>query len=195
MSTEPRHLIDPHVMRALSHPLRARLLDALAEHGPLTATQISDYVDESPTTCSFHLRTLAKHGFIEETGGGKGRSRPWRYKPQGVMIEDTELDTEGRIAANHYRIEATRRVQERYETWIRDRDNYPDRWQNVDVRFDWEGWLTRDDMKEMTRRVGEVIAEYTDRTREPSEDVIRAHLGYNVHPIQRPSERKEETYP
>lgn len=182
-------------MRALSHPLRARLLDALAEHGPLTATQISDYVDESPTTCSFHLRMLAKHGFIEETGGGKGRSRPWRYKPQGVMIEDTELDTEGRIAANHYRIEATRRVQERYETWLRDRDNYPDRWQNVDVRFDWEGWLTRDDMKEMTQRVGEVIAEYTDRTREASEDVIRAHLGYNVFPIQRPSERKEETYP
>jgi hypothetical protein len=33
---------------------------------------------ESPANCAFHLRTLAKYGFVEEAGGGKGRERPWR---------------------------------------------------------------------------------------------------------------------
>jgi len=33
---------------------------------------------ESPANCAFHLRTLAKYGFVEEAGGGRGRERPWR---------------------------------------------------------------------------------------------------------------------
>lgn len=187
--TDARHLVDPATMRALSHPLRIRLLDVLAERGPMTATQISDVVNESPTTCSFHLRSLAKHGFVEEAGGGKGRNRPWRHIPQGLFIDDAKLDTEGRVAANRFRIEATRRVQAAYEHWLEDRPNYPARWQDVDVRSDWEGPMARDDLKEMSRRVGEVIAEYTAGDRPRGDDAVRVHIGYSTHPVQRPSER------
>ncbi len=31
-----------------------------------------------PQQHRFHLRTLAKYGFVEEAGGGRGRERPWR---------------------------------------------------------------------------------------------------------------------
>ncbi|MGI8870816.1 MAG: ArsR/SmtB family transcription factor [Mycobacteriales bacterium] len=186
---EPRHLVDPQVMRALSHPLRIRLLDVLAEHGPLTATQISDYVNQSPTTCSFHLRSLGRHGFVEEAGGGKGRSRPWRYLARGLFIDDAELDTEGRVAANQFRIESTRRVQAAYEHWLADRENYPARWQDVDVRMDWEGPIAREDLKEMSERVGGVLADYTSADRPRGDDAVRVHIGYDVHPVQRPSER------
>ena len=65
-------------MRALAHPLRWALLEALGHAGTLTATQASEMLDESPANCAFHLRTLAKYGFVEEAGGGKGRERPWR---------------------------------------------------------------------------------------------------------------------
>ncbi|HET9974275.1 MAG TPA: helix-turn-helix domain-containing protein [Streptosporangiaceae bacterium] len=65
-------------MRALAHPLRWALLEALAEAGTLTATQASEMLNESPANCAFHLRTLAKYGFVEEAGGGRGRERPWR---------------------------------------------------------------------------------------------------------------------
>src|SRR5207302_4089914 len=71
-------LTDPKAMRALAHPLRWALLEALAEAGTLTATQASDMLGESPANCAFHLRTLAKYGFVEEAGGGRGRERPWR---------------------------------------------------------------------------------------------------------------------
>ncbi|WP_423202937.1 winged helix-turn-helix domain-containing protein [Micromonospora kangleipakensis] len=64
-------------MRALSHPVRLALMEALGE-GPLTATQAGELIGEIPTTCSFHLRQLARYGFVEEAGGGRGRARPWR---------------------------------------------------------------------------------------------------------------------
>ena len=71
-------LTDPKAMRALAHPVRWALLEALAHAGTLTATQASEMLNESPANCAFHLRTLAKYGFVEEAGGGKGRERPWR---------------------------------------------------------------------------------------------------------------------
>src|SRR5262249_4606376 len=71
-------ITDPRLFRALSHPVRIALVEELTLHGPMTATEVGERIGESPTTCSFHLRQLAKYGFVEEAGGGKGRARPWR---------------------------------------------------------------------------------------------------------------------
>ena len=71
-------LTDPKAIRALAHPARWALLEALSQAGTLTATQASEMLGESPANCAFHLRTLAKYGFVEEAGGGRGRERPWR---------------------------------------------------------------------------------------------------------------------
>ena len=57
-------LTDPKAMRALAHPLRWALLEALGHAGTLTATQASEMLGESPANCAFHLRTLAKYGFV-----------------------------------------------------------------------------------------------------------------------------------
>jgi helix-turn-helix protein len=73
-------LTDPKAIRALAHPLRWGLLEALSHAGTLTATQASEMLGESPANCAFHLRTLAKYGFVEEAGGGRGRERPWRRR-------------------------------------------------------------------------------------------------------------------
>ncbi len=75
---EGLNLTDPKAIRALAHPVRWALLEALGQAGTLTATQASDMLGESPANCAFHLRTLAKYGFVEEAGGGRGRERPWR---------------------------------------------------------------------------------------------------------------------
>jgi predicted transcriptional regulator len=72
------NLTDPKAIRALAHPVRWALLDALDQAGTLTATQASEMLGESPANCAFHLRTLAKYGYVEEAGGGRGRERPWR---------------------------------------------------------------------------------------------------------------------
>ena len=77
---ETRDVADPRAMRALAHPVRLALLDALGIHGPLTATEAGEAIGESPTTCSFHFRQLAKYGFVEEAGAAPGGAGPggWR---------------------------------------------------------------------------------------------------------------------
>ena len=83
VSDEPRKLTDPRAMRAVAHPIRIALLEVLGTEGPLTATEAGERIGESPTTCSFHLRQLAKYGFIEEVAGVAGRKRPWRLVQRG----------------------------------------------------------------------------------------------------------------
>src|SRR5262249_20638244 len=73
-------------MRAVAHRVRVALLEALGKYKLLTATEAAEVVDESPSTCSFHLRQLAKYGFIEEAGGGTGRQRPWRLTQMGRLL-------------------------------------------------------------------------------------------------------------
>jgi DNA-binding Lrp family transcriptional regulator len=96
-NAEPRRLTDPRAMRALAHPVRIALLEVLTVEGPLTATQAGEMIGESPTTCSFHLRQLAKYGFIEEVAVA-GRNRPWRLVHTGLSFSDVSDDLETRLA-------------------------------------------------------------------------------------------------
>src|SRR5690349_22178529 len=92
-------LTDPKAMRALAHPLRWALLEALAQAGTLTATQASEMLSESPANCAFHLRTLAKYGFVEEAGGGRGRERPWRQTYERVSWRSRPGDEQFTLAS------------------------------------------------------------------------------------------------
>jgi hypothetical protein len=92
-------LTDPLAMRALAHPVRVALVEMLAVVDTLTATQASELLGESPANCAFHLRTLAKYGFVEEAGGGRGRERPWRAADRHISISTTQDDPRAAAAA------------------------------------------------------------------------------------------------
>ncbi len=76
-------ITDPRAMRALAHPVRLELLAVLSD-GTLTATQCAERVGQSPQSCSYHLRTLAKHGFVEPAEAANGKERPWRKVARGL---------------------------------------------------------------------------------------------------------------
>jgi DNA-binding transcriptional ArsR family regulator len=76
-------ITDARAMRALAHPVRIDLLSVLAA-GPKTATECAELVGESPQSCSYHLRTLAKHGFVERAEAGNGKERPWQKVARGL---------------------------------------------------------------------------------------------------------------
>ncbi|WP_051479150.1 helix-turn-helix domain-containing protein [Arthrobacter sp. H5] len=68
---------DPVRIRALAHPVRLELLDFLDDAGQATATECAAAIDESVASCSYHLRMLAKHGYIEQADQA-GREKPWK---------------------------------------------------------------------------------------------------------------------
>jgi len=76
---------DPKTIRALAHPVRLDLLQLLGASGPATAAQCGRALGVSQASCSFHLRQLARYGFVEDAGPGPDRrERRWR-------VTDTRL--------------------------------------------------------------------------------------------------------
>lgn len=78
---------DAAAVRALAHPLRLWLLDLLRFDGPSTATLLGRRVGESSGSTSYHLRQLARYGFIEEAPGRGGRERWWRFRNRRVTLD------------------------------------------------------------------------------------------------------------
>ena len=75
----PRETLDLDALRLLAHPLRQRIELELRQ-GPVTATTLSRKLGESTGLTSYHLRELAKHGFVEEVPElAHGRERWWRF--------------------------------------------------------------------------------------------------------------------
>jgi len=97
---EPVTLTDAKAMRAMAHPVRMALIELFAYHETLTATQASELLGESPANSAFHLRTLAKYGFVREAGGGKGRERPWTLVNRSVTITHSQPDPQAALAAD-----------------------------------------------------------------------------------------------
>jgi hypothetical protein len=94
-----RRLSDAPSLQALTHPTRLAIIEAIGLAGTLTATQASAVVGESPTACAYHMRTLARLGFLAEAGGGHGPERPWRLASTGHTIaagDDAAAQTAGR---------------------------------------------------------------------------------------------------
>ena len=81
---------DPAAVRALAHPLRLQLLDLLRFDGPSTATALGRRLGESSGSTSYHLRQLARYGFIEEPEARGGRERVWRFRHRPVQLESGE---------------------------------------------------------------------------------------------------------
>jgi hypothetical protein len=96
---EPVKLTDAKAMRALAHPLRMAILELFAVRETLTATQASEALGESPANCAFHLRTLAKYGFVREAGGGRGRERPWALASRRMTLTTDQPDQQAALAA------------------------------------------------------------------------------------------------
>lgn len=70
---------DLRAMRALTHPLRLDLMELLAANGPATAAVCGRALGVPQANCSFHLRRLAKYGYVEEADqGADRRERRWR---------------------------------------------------------------------------------------------------------------------
>jgi DNA-binding transcriptional ArsR family regulator len=77
--TSRYEVTDVSALRALTHPLRTRILGALRLEGAATASQLARRLGESSGATSYHLRQLARFGFVEEAPVQVSRrERVWR---------------------------------------------------------------------------------------------------------------------
>jgi predicted transcriptional regulator len=161
---------DPKVMRALAHPLRMALLEAIgnAETRTLTATEASELLGESPANCAFHLRTLAKYGFVEEAGGGRGRERPWRLRYRGLELAPPWQDTEARLAAHAVASVWIDRWLARARERLMRIIGYSPAWQEATLASQMDLYLTAQEAKDLGAAMHKLVEPYQERRDDPS---------------------------
>lgn len=74
-SAAPVELGDLAALRALAQPRRQRMLEHLTLHGPATSATLARALGLNTGSTSYHLRELARYGFVEETGAEKPAHR------------------------------------------------------------------------------------------------------------------------
>ncbi|WP_240796417.1 helix-turn-helix domain-containing protein [Streptomyces sp. RFCAC02] len=87
-------------LKALAQPRRLRMLEHLTLHGPATSATLARALGLNTGATSYHLRELARHGFVEETGPpgddpGGGRRRWWRAVAQDLRLPPRSAQDEG----------------------------------------------------------------------------------------------------
>ena len=167
---ELRKITDARTLRALAHPVRIALLEELAFGGAMTATEIGERIGETATTCSFHLRQLAKYGFVEEAGGGSGRSRPWRLTSIGMSFSPSG-DREAEIASDAVVRMFRERQLERYQTWRSTKASYPPEWRQAATDSQYLFYLTAPELEQLSTEVHELLERWVmleGRLQDPS---------------------------
>ena len=155
-------------MRAMAHPVRLALMQALTDAGTLTATEAAERVGESPSNCSFHLRQLAKYGFVEEAPGGTGRKRPWRVVNVGFRMTDVQEDPETALAAGVLGRVVTERSLERARVGMEQRHALPDEWRAVTGTDQFTLYVTPEEMKQFNEQLLAMFDPYRERIADPA---------------------------
>ena len=160
---------DARAMRALAHPVRIALLEALVHTGTLTATQASELLGESPANCAFHLRTLGKYGYVVEAGGGKGRERPWRRAHTSLHITTEQEDPGAAVAAAELDQFWVDRILERARSALARRQSWPAEWRHSGLPTESEYilYLTPAEAREFGAEVERLYQRFEDRLDHP----------------------------
>jgi DNA-binding transcriptional ArsR family regulator len=168
-------LTDPRVLRAVAHPTRLRLVGLLRQEGPLTASQAAERLGETPQRCTYHLNSLARHGLVEEAGGGRGRERPWQATA-AMTVVPTPTTPEGAVATQLFDTVLAERYFDDLMGWLERRPGAPQAWQEAAQFGDLILHLAPDELAELGARIWALALPYVERTDVPDDAVPVRYL-------------------
>src|SRR3954447_20831701 len=161
---------DPERIRALAHPLRLTLLDYLDDVGEATATDCAKHTGETVANCSFHLRVLARYGFIEPAER-RGRERPWRRLHRRELFPPDESVPGSVHAVVEFAEIAVRQEADRFVDFLRSRADRAEELagQRAVVAMSRESyWATPDEADRINASVAALIEPLLARSSDPS---------------------------
>lgn len=180
---QPQVITDARAIRALAHPLRVALLEAVRRDGTITATRAAELLGESPGNMSWHLQTLAKYGFIEEAGEGRGRRRPWRVTSDVRTFETDLTDPEMVTAGEALERTFVERSFERLREWWSRRLTYPVKWRRAAFITDSIRYLTAEELAAVMSEVVAIYDRYADREEKRPAGALPVRLYAHGHPV------------
>jgi DNA-binding transcriptional ArsR family regulator len=161
----PHRFQNPRSIRALAHPARMAIIDALAAGDELTATQCAELTGLSPSATAYHLKLLERYGLVEPAPPRPDRrERPWRAAGRQVQVD---LDTStpagasaaAAVAAAYF--DTTRALAIEFTEGS---PAEPQEWRNAALN-NADLWLTAEEFQRVAEELEAVLKPYRGRTR------------------------------
>jgi DNA-binding transcriptional ArsR family regulator len=175
-------------MRALAHPARLAIIDALTTGQTGTATQFAQVVGLSPSATSYHLRALAKYGLVEEAPSrGDGRERVWRRASDGFQFgagpdEPPEVWEAGRILVDA----VLARDEAQARQWAKSAPSEDPDWYDVSRISRSHILVTPEELRQLNEAIEELIKPYSLMRRLNAPEGARpVAVNYRAFPIDR----------
>jgi predicted transcriptional regulator len=151
-------LTNPEVLEALAHPVRLDLLTYLMAAGPATASTCARAVGDTPSNCSYHLRTLAGHGLVEPVHSDDRRQRPWRATITGFTIEPNVDPETPQGRSNAAVLSASLALEQGLlRDYLANRDQVSDAWREADNTSYYTVRVTPAELSELNARIDELV--------------------------------------
>ncbi|GAB2866249.1 ArsR/SmtB family transcription factor [Nocardioides pacificus] len=158
---------DATALKALSHPVRLRILGLLRSDGPATATTLAARLGMNSGATSYHLRQLAQHGFVvDDAERGNGRDRWWKAAHQSTRTNPPAAPEE-REAHDAFAQAVAVVHTEMLQRAVEERPLVPAAWQGASTLSDWSVRLTPARAQALLEAL---VAVVEDVEEEPGED-------------------------
>ncbi|MFC0528007.1 helix-turn-helix domain-containing protein [Phytohabitans kaempferiae] len=176
-------------LRAVAHPIRSRILGILRYEGPATASELGRRLDESSGSTSYHLRQLARFGFVEEDPEQPNRrDKRWRATHMITAWHRAERshDPEWRQVSDALERRQMLRAIEHFQRWSEREDRYDPQWASTGGLFDNLLRLTPSQLAKLDRDLMAVVDRYrTDPPpAEPGEPVRHVTIYQQLLPFE-----------
>jgi DNA-binding transcriptional ArsR family regulator len=172
---------DVEALRAFVHPLRLRLLGLLRTDGPATATDLARRVGESSGSTSYHLRQLARFGFVEDDPDQPGgRQRRWRATAPGTRIDVAGFVSDPAAWALVGRLvnEQLARFSDDLMAFYVSADEWGNPWLDAASTHDASIRMDVDRLARFTDEIREVIVRHRDETAGATEgEIVSIYFG------------------
>lgn len=175
---------DPTQLKALTHPVRIRILGILRDGGPATASELGRRLGLNSGATSYHLRQLAKHGFVDEdTGRGNRRERWWRARHHYTNIRFAGSGDDESLDAYAAAMQAVVSTQfSAVQRAVNELPGLEPEWRDhATAHSDYLLHLSVDEATDLLSRVQGLIAEARQRTENATDHQSRRSFGVQLH--------------
>jgi hypothetical protein len=183
-------LSDPRAMRALAHPVRLALLELVHSEGSTNATESAAATGESPQACSYHLRTLARWGFVRHVETADGRETRWGPAARGFRFRHDGDTPEADAAASLLQNRLTERDDRALSTYLEREREVPAEWRDAAQFISGTVHVTLEELQDIEAQLHDLVQRYRREKDERPEGSRRVRVVFRAFPHMQPRGRR-----
>jgi hypothetical protein len=151
--------------------------------GDSTATECGEEVGESASSCSYHLRTLARHGFVEQVPSLDGRERRWSARVASLdFAAGAEADEDFQAASALARAALLEVSDVTVRDYLTHERSFSPGWREAAAFLQTAIVETPAELETITHRIQELLEPYYVSSRKPARGARVVHVSVRAVP-------------